>query len=313
MTRELLEGNSDFQRGRMEQPHDSLGSPARVTHPFRWSVQREVWENRFVYLAPLIVASVVLFASLVGTLSLPRKVRTLATSNAPQQQSAIYKPFAMAPAPIMLASFIVGLFYAADALHGERRDRSILFWKSLPVSDRTTVLAKAAIPVVVLPLIAFALSVAVHSVMLIASTLWLTFNGMSPAHVWDAYPFVQAPVVMIYGLAVHALWFAPIYCWLMLASAWARRTPLLWGLLPMVTIAAVERIVFGSKQFVQLLQYRVSGAMKEGFGGENGSVDRIAQLTPGTLLTSAGFWVGLMFAAACLVASIRLRRYREAI
>ena len=64
----------------------------------------------------------------------------------------------MAPAPIMFATFLVGLFYCLDALYGERRDRSILFWKSLPVSDRTTVLSKASIPLVVLPLIAFALT-----------------------------------------------------------------------------------------------------------------------------------------------------------
>ena len=59
----------------------------------------------------------------------------------------------MAPAPIMFATFLVGIFYCLDALHGERRDRSILFWKSLPVSDLTTVLSKASIPFAVLPLI----------------------------------------------------------------------------------------------------------------------------------------------------------------
>src|SRR5688572_4859837 len=105
--------------------------PIDSTRPLYWSVRRELWENRSVVLAPLIVAAVVLFGTLLSTISLPKKVR---------QNAVIVQPFQMAPAPIMLAMFIVAAFYSLDALYGERRDRSILFWKSLPVSDRTTVL-----------------------------------------------------------------------------------------------------------------------------------------------------------------------------
>ncbi len=67
----------------------------------------------------------------------------------------IEQPYTFAAGCIMATAFIVGVFYCLDALHGERRDRSILFWKSLPVSDLTTVLSKASIPLVVLPLLSF--------------------------------------------------------------------------------------------------------------------------------------------------------------
>ena len=76
-----------------------------------------------------------------------------------KQRAAIEQPYDIAAMMMIFTAFIVGVFYCLDALHGERRDRSILFWKSLPVSDLTTVLSKAIIPLVILPVITFALIV----------------------------------------------------------------------------------------------------------------------------------------------------------
>ena len=180
------------------------------TRPMVWSVRRELWENRSIYLAPLIVAAVVLFATLLGTFGLPRKMRTLPNLTPARQHAVVARPFQMAPAPIMLASFIVGMFFSLDALYGERRDRSILFWKSMPVSDRTTVLAKFLIPVAVLPVIALVLSAIVQVVLLFASTIVLVGNRINPSPLWTEFRFFQGVPIMVYGLTVHALWFEPI-------------------------------------------------------------------------------------------------------
>jgi ABC-2 type transport system permease protein len=121
---------------------------------------------------------------------------------------------------------------------------------------------------------------------------------------------------MVYGLTVHALWFAPIYCWLLLVSAWARRAPLLWAVFPLLAVSAVERIIFNSWYFMYMLQYRMTGAMKEAFAQDAQSKEpliRLSQLTPLNFLSTPGLWVGLIFAAACLVAAVRLRRNREPI
>ncbi|HSP14755.1 MAG TPA: ABC transporter permease [Thermoanaerobaculia bacterium] len=283
-----------------------------------WSVRRELWENRFLYIAPLLVAAVVLFATFISSFGLPKRMRALPTIEPARQHAVVVRPFSMAPAPIMLATFLVGFFYSLDALYGERRDRSILFWKSLPVSDLTTVLSKASIPMVVLPLIAFVLSVATFFILFLQSTVVLLAAGVSPARLWVELPFVQEPMVMLYGLTVHSLWFAPIYAWLVLISAWARRSPFLWALLPLLAVAAVERIVFNTTLFMSMLQYRIGGAMREAFAinpqhGGNGVLDQITQLTPARFLTSPGLWVGLVFAAAFLTAAVRLRRNREPI
>lgn len=298
-----------------EQPR-APASPA-ATRPFYWSVRRELWENRSIYIAPLAVTALVLFATLIGMIGLPKKMRTLPTLEPAAQHALVVRPFSMAPAPIMLATLLVGLFYSLDALYGERRDRSILFWKSLPVSDRTTVLSKASIPLVVLPLIAFALSVATFFLLLFLSTAILLGSGVSPARLWAEVRFVQEPVVMLYGLTVHALWFAPIYGWLLLVSAWARRTPVLWAALPLA-IPLFERIAFRTSHLGSLLKYRVAGAMEEAFAaapqrGGSGSLDALSQLTPARFLSAPGLWVGLTLAAVFLAAAVRLRRNREPI
>jgi ABC-2 type transport system permease protein len=287
------------------------------TRPLYWSVRRELWENRSIYLAPLIVAAVVLFATALSTIGLPKRMRNLPTVDPAKRHASIAMPYSMAPAPIMLATFIVGFFYCLDALYGERRDRSILFWKSLPVSDRTTVLSKAIVPMVVLPAIAYLLSIVTQVILLMLSNMVLLGRGINPAPLWAEVRFFQGLLIMFYGLAVHVLWFAPIYAWLLLVSAWARRTPVLWAVLPFLAVSAVEKITFNTTLFMHMLQYRVVGAMAEAFvahpKGARGNINTLSQLDPSRFLSAPGLWVGLIFAAAFLAAAVRLRRNREPI
>ncbi len=303
-----------------DSPFDSqvVATAARPTRPMYWSVRRELWENRSVYIAPLLVAAVVLFASSLSTIFLPRRMGAVSALDPAKQYASVVTHYRMAPAPIMLVTFLVGIFYCLDALYGERRDRSILFWKSLPVSDRTTVLSKASIPFVVLPLIAFALSVVTQVMLLMLSTMVLLGRGVSPATWWAEVRFFQGLLIMCYGLTVHVLWFAPIYGWLLLVSAWARRTPVLWAALPLFVIALVEKLAFNSSHFGSMLKYRVIGAMAEAFAvnpqhGGGGNIDRLSQLDPAKFLSAPGLWIGLAFAAVFLAAAVRLRRNREPI
>ena len=193
------------------------------TRPFYWSVRRELWENRYVSIVPLAVAGVALFAFLIATIG-----RALATPDLAQRQAILAEPYHFVTALIMGAAFIVGIFYSLEALHGERRDRSILFWKSLPVSDLTTVLAKASIPLLVLPILAFVITVVTQSVILLLSSMVLLASGLSVATLWTQLQLHQTLLMLLYHLVTaHMLWYAPFYAWLLLVSAWARRTPLL--------------------------------------------------------------------------------------
>lgn len=282
-----------------------------------WSVRREIWENRSIYLVPLTAMALVLFALSINTIRLPHTMRTLSTLEPAKQHAALVKPFSIAPAPIMFAALIVGFFYCLDALYGERRDRSILFWKSLPVSDVTTVLSKASIPLVVLPLIGFILGYVAQIFLLMLSTVVLRAAGMSALPVWSEFRFFQEPIVMIYGLGVHALWFAPLYGWLLMISAWARRMPVLWAVLPPVAIGIAEKMIFQTTYFGSLLKYRFAGAMAEAFvknpAKEHVLLDHLSQLSPLRFFSAPGLWLGLIFAAAALAVTVRLRHYREPI
>src|SRR5947207_2746697 len=133
-------------------------SSATAPRPFYWSVLRELWENRSIYVAPLIVAAVQVFGFAISTIGLAERRRAVLLLDPARQRHAIEMPYDIAAMMMIATVFIVGVFYCLDALHGERRDRTILFWKSLPVSDLTTVLSKAIIPLVVLPLLAFAIT-----------------------------------------------------------------------------------------------------------------------------------------------------------
>src|SRR5712692_9649916 len=240
---------------------------ALATRPLYWSVRRELWENRSIYVAPLAIAALYLLAFLISTIHLPAEMRAALALNpmrvdslSPTTDELIAQPYNFAALLIMGTAFIVAVFYCLDALHGERRDRSILFWKSLPVSDLTTVLSKASIPLVVLPLLTFAIIVVMQLIMLLLSTAVLLMSGLSVATLWTPLPLFQMSLVLLYHLVtVHVLWHAPIYAWLLLVSAWARRAVFLWAALPLLVIGVVEKIAFNTSRFAAMLGSRLSG------------------------------------------------------
>jgi len=298
-------------------PHESQGvAPVVIsaTRRMSWSVQRELWEFRSIYLAPLAAAAVVLFGFLISTFRLPAKMRAAMALAPEKQHAAIVMPYHFAAALIMGAAVIVAVFYCLDALHGERRDRSILFWKSLPVSDLTTVLAKASIPLVVLQLLSFAITVATQWIMLLLSSAVLLGNGMNVATLRTQLSLFQMSLMLLYHLmTVHALWYAPIYGWLLLVSAWARRAPLLWAVLPPLAICVVEKIAFNTSHFAAMLGGRFRGGAEAVTFPGRFPIDPMMQLTPGRFLSSPGLWIGLLVFAIFLAAAVRLRRYREPI
>jgi ABC-2 type transport system permease protein len=288
-------------------PQEIAPAAMSATRPMYWSIRRELWENRSIYIAPLIVAGVFLLGFLVATIG-----RAVATVDPARKAAVLAEPNSFAAGVIMATAFVVGVFYCLDALHGERRDRSILFWKSLPVSDLTTVLSKASIPLVVLPLLTFAIIVAMQLIMLVLSTVVLLMSGLSAA---PSTPWSQTTLVLLYHLlTVHALWHAPIYAWLLLVSGWARRAVFLWAVLPLLAIGVIEKIAFNTSHFAAMLLYRLTGPEASHVPAP-GSVptDLLMRFDPGEFLSTPGLWIGLAVAAAFLAAAVRLRRYREPI
>jgi ABC-2 type transport system permease protein len=305
-------------------PETSLEAQATATmsttQPFYWSVRRELWENRSIYIAPLAAAGVAMLGYFIGLFWLPHSVHAHSGMDPEQQFIMLVMPYGHTGWLLLMTAFLVGVFYSLDALYGERRDRSMLFWKSLPVSDVTTVLSKASIPLVVLPVLVVVITVVTHLIMVLISTAVLVLSGINPVTLWRQLPLFQMNLVLIYGVIVLALGQAPLFAGLLLISGWARRTAFLWAVLPPLAICFIEKVLFKTTHFAHLLGYLVTGGTTNAFSFRTPSgapVDPhfipLAQITPGRFLSNPGLWIGLTFAAVFLAAAVRLRRYREPI
>ena len=223
--------------------HVTVPVAISASRSFYWSVRRELWENRSIYIAPLAVAALYLVGFLISAIHPPAQMRAAMALNPVQHQELIQQPYTFAAFLLMGTTLFIAVFYCLDALYGERRDRSILFWKSLPVSDLTTVLAKLTIPVLILPLITFAITLVTQWIMLLLSSAFMLARGQSVATLWSHLPLFQMSLMLFFHLmAIHGLQYAPVYCWMLLVSAWARRAALLWAFLPPLAISVRRRL-----------------------------------------------------------------------
>jgi len=284
-------------------------SSARLTY---WSVRRELWEHRWIVVVPLIVAAVVVLGFVTGLVRLPLPLPLphshFTTTALPHLLEA---PFDLAALILMGTYAVVAVIYCVAALHGERWDRSILFWKSLPVSDLITVIAKASIPIILLPLLTFAVTVGTQLVMLLAGSVVLLAKGVHVGALWPQIPFLTMWAALLYHLVtVHALYYAPIYGWLLLVSAWARRAAFLWASLPIAAVMILEKLIFDTSVFAHMLLSRLGGGPGTVSFPPHGNMPMQAPTLAnlGAFLTRPGLWIGLAVLAAFLAGAVWLRR-----
>lgn len=279
---------------------------------FCWSVRRELWENRYLHIVPLVAAAVVLVGFLVNAIYAARGNVTAVALQMPGGAGPIEQPYAIAAILITVSGLLTAVMYCLDALQGERRDRSILFWKSLPVSDLTAVLSKAAIPLAVVPLVVFSLIVATHVSMLFLNMCVRLASGTGAAALRAPSALFELWIALLYGGTAIALWLAPVYGWLLLVSAWARRAALLWAALPLLAACVLEKIAFNTRHFEFFLEYRFLGWFQAAFAsGRPCCIPHpLATVFPAKFLSTPGLWTGLALAALFLAGAARLRRSR---
>jgi len=300
-------------------PGSQAVAPVEISLPRRmyWAIQRELWENRSNYIAPIAVGALAVAGFVIAAQHhVPNDLRRAATLDAVRQTALIQEPYDIAGGLMMLVVSALSVFYCLDTLYGERRDRSILFWKSLPVSDVITVLAKASIPLLVLPVLGWLVALVIQLMMALISSVVLVMNGMSVADWWAHLSLFRVSVLLLYHLiTVHAFYWAPFFGWFMLVSAWARRAPILWATLPLLAISVVERIAFNTSFFVTMLQHRLMGDSESVMLPMPGMFPThpMTHMTPGRYLANPGLWIGLAIMAVFLAGAVRLRRYREPI
>jgi len=298
-------------------------------HNYIWLVKRELWEHRSLYIALLVVSGVMLLGMVVGLIKLGQVqiggmdiTREGAQGDVPRAlRFFVYLMFSI---PFALVAAIVTVNYSLDALYAERRDRSVLFWKSLPLSDSETVVAKLGVAALVVPLITLAISVATQLVVFATMSIVLAMRGQPFMMLWTEVPIVENLLLMLYVVIVHALWYLPIWAWCLLVSAWARRAPFLWAIVPIGALRLLEYLMLGTNYIGELLRVRASGglelatAISQDIMKSREAIATQAEvhfgdlLTPGVFLSSPQLWGGLVVTAGLVAATVWVRRYREA-
>ena len=301
-----------------------------ANHPqvrtFRTLVRREFWEHRSLWLAPLIVTALLLACAL-----LTHGVAQIDAGDTSEWLDAQVKTnvFALAnwglTIPHYLVMILLQTFYLLDCLYAERKDRSILFWKSLPVSDGVTVLSKFFVGGILLPLGTFVLALVTDVLFTIIWDLRAVIGQAPDLEVWDTAAFLKTHAVMFLGLVVSILWYAPFWGALLLASAVVRRNVLMWVTVVPLLVAIVERIAFRTHWLMSFLHYRMVGiwgdlhvetailhSLRGVGGGEIVSIPEVfdrVHVAPAFL--DIDLWLGLLFTAGCVFAAARVRRYRD--
>jgi ABC-2 type transport system permease protein len=304
-----------------------LTSKSPLDGPFMTLVRRELWEHRSLVWAPLVMALTIIVLSLVSgavnggmdiRLGDERPLSELLSD--PDKQRGIFAVLlAGLVLPQLLVGFVVVFFYLLDCLFTERRDRSILFWKSLPVSDTKTVLSKLFVALVAVPLWIWALSLVVGlSVfgVVAATVLGTPFAGLGA---WHGGTWLAVQASMLGKMAIAALWYLPVAGWLLLVSVLAKRAPFVWATLPFLVLSIAERNAIGTQWIGSLVARRLFGFGEEiSFSVTRSTTDATgvgeaisrsqSMTTEFPLLTSPELWFGALVGAGLVCAAIRLRR-----
>jgi ABC-2 type transport system permease protein len=314
----------------------------------KWLLRREYWEHKgAIFWAPLIVASImcILIAAILalgfsadGVLSVSyegaqRSMGSVAESISPDQKSRLVDMmthgYMFIAAPLyFLFSFIV-FFYCLGALYDERRDRSILFWKSLPISDGLTVLSKVAMAAVVAPLITIAIATVSSLFLLFVFSIALASKGIHVfGDVLSAPSLYLAPVQLVALIPVYLLWALPTIGWLLMVSSWARSKVFLWAVgAPLMSLALLSganslfQFHWNTSWFAENIVARglfglVPGAWFSFAGvthehlSQHAAVAEIFTQSWSTL-ASPQVWVGVVAGAAMIYVAIAMRRWRE--
>jgi|JI10StandDraft_1071094.scaffolds.fasta_scaffold147456_3 ABC-2 type transport system permease protein len=292
---------------------------------FVWSLRRELWEHRSVYLAPMAVTLLILVGAVVTGWYAADVLKNTSGKSHAAVHAAIQLPYGITALLLLITMIVVGVHYCTEALHAERRDRSILFWKSLPVSDAVTVASKVAVVLIALPFVTWCAVFVVHCALLASSAAVVSAKGQDIGALWLHQPLGHyAVAVGVVGLGA-SFWFLPVYAWLIFVSSWVKRGVLLWAIVPVLGIIAIERIVSKSTVFADIIFARLFRPQHS--NTTKALADQAANQTSLTLvdkprysvnfdgswLSSPDLWVGIAIAIVFLIAAIRMRRLRDPI
>jgi ABC-2 type transport system permease protein len=292
-----------------------------------WLIRREFWENRAIWLIPAAQGALLILGALFGGYQVVGAVDLTTVRSVVQAGALDGMIFIMAIFFVVMA--IYSTWYLLDCLYSDRRDRSILFWKSMPISDTATVMSKLATALILVPLVYFAFADA--TTLLMAFIISVRARASIGSSLWHIDLWMQVQALWLYVIATTAIWYLPVAGWLLAVSAWAKRAVILWAVLPPLALALAERVFLGTHVIAAQLGARLglasyaSHAFQYTAGAGNWVTTEIGNDTINTpvsvyrfmnaagFFSSAGTWIGVAVGAALIAGAIQMRTRRTEI
>ena len=330
---------------------------ALAKSPFAWLLKREYWEGRRGFLwAQVWTAGVIVGITLLGIIatevwrvraesSLHVSISGLNLSQmlgyaSNHDMAAIVAGLNatmlwFAGIASIVLSFVV-FFYLLGALYEDRKDRSILFWKSLPVSDTATVLSKVVVAMLVMPIVAVVVALAGFIGEMIVASIWFAAHGLNPfTLLWAHTTPWSSWLHMLATIPINAVWALPTIGWLLFWSAATRSKPFLWAVMIPVVAGVLNSWIallgmphiniefFWSNLVARPLLSVIPGSWIGDYVAQHGPIS----IQPGNitgldhLLGSYGamyhtfltpnLWIGAAVGIALIAAAIWFRRWRD--
>ena len=296
-------------------------------------IQRELWEHRSIYTVPVVVAILMTLVTLTGQVSVDNMRHIdfgiVGASNIPEGARAAVMSGIMisVSTTFIFVMWILTAFYALDALYAERKDRSILFWRSIPVTDFETVLSKLLTSMIVIPLVTFVMIVLTHLAVMTLTSIWVAVRGGDAWHlIWSSAPFFDNWTATLVVLLALPLWLSPFIGWFLFVSALTKRSPFLTASLPLVVLPLLEKMIFNSSLFaeaffvrsVRMPLFKDLATMERLFEDAESISDLgdaklsiLGLMDLGGFVTNPGLWLGLIVCGLLIAAAIYVRRYRD--
>ncbi len=205
--------------------------------------------------------------------------------------------------PILLTVGFGLLAYSLSTFADERKDRSLIFWRSLPVSDLTTVLSKVFIVTLIVPLMVIPYIILLQLVSMTSASIFFATNDIvSFSWLWGSY-IITDWFRIIFSLWAQALWSLPLFLWLMLAGTYAAR-PIAGAIVPPVILIVLEGVIFKTNLVLEFIENRIGfWSRSDSFPKEYQEI-RVVDISDILLLFSTqAFWIGIL-ASVILVAGI---------
>ena len=302
---------------------------------FAWLVRRELWEARIVWIVPVLLAVLVIVSAILSAfvshgidingIDAEKVADMSGAAGGAKVDRIVGVALAMIAGLFYFATVFTQFFYAIDTLYGDRRDRSVLFWKSMPITDAETVLSKLFVASVIMPLVAAAAAVVVQVAVFAVASVKVAPISTLQGHLWNPGTWGDGLLFDLYVVYAGILWNVPVIAFSLLVSAWARRAPIAFaGFLPLA-VALAEFIVFRTGHVWHVMQSRsfglfthidrVGASRGAGFMMDGDRLDPAggpgAVMHPFVFLATPEVWGGIAVGAALIAATVWLRRYRD--